>query len=149
MGGLVIGGVIAEKTSWKWCFWIIAMVVLPMVLVVFILSPSPSSTRSTKEMYKNMDWIGLLLITASMVLFVFAVTEGNIKGWNSKEVLPPLIISVLLLPLFVYVESLAKDPLIPSWIWTLPTFTPLFVIVLSEYAYMNLVVFQMSEVFQQ
>ncbi|KAG6815636.1 hypothetical protein H0H87_012725, partial [Tephrocybe sp. NHM501043] len=84
-----------------------------------------------------------------MVLFVFAVTEGNIKGWQSREVLPPLIISIVLLPLFVYVESVAIDPLIPSWIWTLPTFTPLFVIVLSEYAYMNIVVFQMSEVFQQ
>ncbi|KAG6906661.1 hypothetical protein DXG01_012718 [Tephrocybe rancida] len=56
---------------------------------------------------------------ASTLLFVFAVTEGNVKGWASKQVLPPLIISILLLPVF------------------------------GEYAYMNVNVFQMSEVFQQ
>ncbi|KAG6873386.1 hypothetical protein C0995_016196 [Termitomyces sp. Mi166 len=149
MGGLVIGGVISEKIGWKWTFWIMAMVILPMAAVILLLSPSPSNTRSAKDVYANMDWAGLFLITACTLLFVFAVTEGNIKGWKSKEVLPPLIISILLLPVFAYVETKAREPLIPSWIWSLPTFTPLFFIVLSEYAYMNIIVFQMSEVFEQ
>ncbi|KAG6831379.1 hypothetical protein H0H92_010981 [Tricholoma furcatifolium] len=139
MGGLVIGGVISEKIGWKWCFWIMAMVIIPI----------PPRSRSSSDVYKNMDWRGLFLITACTLLFVFAITEGNVKGWSSKEVLPPLIISILLLPVFGYVESTAKEPLIPSWIWTLPMFTPLFFIVLSEYAYMNITVFQMSDVFQQ
>ncbi|KAG6907256.1 hypothetical protein DXG01_009676 [Tephrocybe rancida] len=148
MGGLIIGGTIAEKVGWRWSFWIMAMVILPMCLVAFFLSPSPERSRSSSDVYKNMDWAGLFLITACTLLFVFAVTEGNVRGWRSKEVLAPLIVSILLLPLFGYVESIATEPLIPSWIWTLPTFTPLFFYVLSIYAYLNILVFQMSEIFQ-
>ncbi|KAG6811578.1 hypothetical protein H0H92_006742 [Tricholoma furcatifolium] len=104
---------------------------------------------SPKDVYRNMDWLGLFLITVCTLLFVFAVTEGNVKGRHSKEVLPPLIISILLLPVFGYVERKAREPLIPSWIWTLPTFTPLLFYVLSNYAYMNIIMFQMSSVFQK
>ncbi|RDB17747.1 hypothetical protein Hypma_001136 [Hypsizygus marmoreus] len=149
VGGLVIGGLISETVGWRWAFWIMAMVILPLCAITFILSPSPPRSRSTSDVYKHMDWIGLFLITASSLLFVFAVTEGNVQGWASRQVLPPLIISILLLPLFAYVETVAVEPLIPSWIWTLPTFTPLFFIVMSEYAYMNVTMFQMSNVFQQ
>ncbi|KAG5732408.1 Drug resistance protein [Termitomyces sp. T112] len=149
MGGLVIGGIISERIGWRWCFWIMAMAILPICLATFFLSPSPASTRSKSDVYKNMDWVGLFLMTAAVLLLVFAVTEGNVKGWASKEVLPPLIISLLLFPVFGYVETIAKEPLIPPWIWTLPTFTPLFFIVLSEYAYMNTLVLQSSEVFQR
>ncbi|KAG6859945.1 hypothetical protein C0995_001479 [Termitomyces sp. Mi166 len=149
MGGLVIGGIISERIGWRWCFWVMALTILPICVATFFLSPSPASTRSRSDVYKNMDWIGLFLMTASVLLLVFAVTEGNIKGWTSKEVLPPLIISVIFLPAFYYVERIVKEPLIPPWIWTLPTFFPLFFIVLSQYAYMNTIVLQMSEVFQR
>ncbi|KXN92650.1 hypothetical protein AN958_00898 [Leucoagaricus sp. SymC.cos] len=148
IGGLVIGGLISETIGWKWCFWIMAMVIIPMCVIVYLLSPTPPRTRSVSDVYKHMDWLGLFLITASALLFVFAITEGNVRGWSSKQVLPPLIISIVLLPIFVVVEKYTTEPLIPFWIWTLPTFTPLFFIVLSEYAYMNVTMYQMSNVFQ-
>lgn len=63
-----------------------------------------------------------------MVLFIYAVTEGNNRGWSSAGILAPLIIAIVLIPTFGFIETKVVDPLIPPVIWTLPGFVPLVMI---------------------
>ncbi|KAF8884618.1 major facilitator superfamily domain-containing protein [Infundibulicybe gibba] len=147
--GLVLGGVISQLLTWRWIFWILAMVIIPLALIAFLLAPSTTKESRGDAKLANMDWIGLCTITLSLILFIYSVTEGNSRGWTSGGILAPLIISIALLPTFGYVETKVAEPLIPPAVWTLPEFVPLFFITLSEYLVMNVIIYQESVVFQQ
>ncbi|KAJ8516155.1 hypothetical protein ONZ45_g6509 [Pleurotus djamor] len=145
--GLVLGGVISQLLTWRWIFWILSMVVIPLAILAFVLAPN-FKTESDATL-KSMDWLGLVTITLSLILFIYSVTEGNEKGWATGGILAPLIISIFLLPVFGYIETKVADPLIPPAVWSLPEFVPLFFISLSEYLTMNVIIYQESLVFQQ
>lgn len=146
--GLVLGGVISQLLDWRWVFWISACIILPLSFIAFLLAPSSPHSDDAPKL-KNMDWLGLASITLSMILFIYAVTEGNNRGWTSAGILAPLIIAIVLLPTFGFIETKVAEPLIPPVIWTLPGFVPLFVITFSEYLTMNVIIFQESLMFQQ
>jgi len=149
IGGLILGGVISQLLKWNWIFWIMSMVILPLAFVALILAPpAPTGGDSAREHLRKMDWLGLFGITASLVLFIFALSEGNSRGWSSAIVLAPLIISIILVPVVGYIETKVAAPLIPPVVWTLPGFVPLFFISMSDYATMNVLIFQESLVFQ-
>lgn len=57
---------------------------------------------------------------------MYAVTEGNTRGWATGGILAPLIIAVALIPTFALIEKRAGAPLVPPAVWTLPGFVPLF-----------------------
>ncbi|KAF9062146.1 major facilitator superfamily domain-containing protein [Rhodocollybia butyracea] len=135
IGGLILGGVISQLLKWNWIFWIMSMVILPLAFC-----------DSAREHLRKMDWLGLFGITASLVLFIFALSE--VEDGSSAIVLAPLIISIILVPVVGYIETKVAAPLIPPVVWTLPGFVPLFFISMSDYATMNVLIFQESLVFQ-
>ena len=57
------GGVIAELLTWRWIFWIMAMVILPLAFAAFLLAPSSSAAARGNASLRNMDWLGLGTIT--------------------------------------------------------------------------------------
>ncbi|KAI0078409.1 MFS general substrate transporter [Panus rudis PR-1116 ss-1] len=147
--GTIIGGVIAEKLTWRWIFYIMAIVILVLAVASLFLVPYFPPEAKGELHLRNLDWLGLGTITLALILFVYAVTEGNNRGWGSGGVLAPLIVSIALIVAFVYTETKVSHPLIPPAIWKLPTFTPLFFITMSLYGFMNVFSFQQSQIFQQ
>ncbi|KAF8645758.1 hypothetical protein AX16_007625 [Volvariella volvacea WC 439] len=149
VSGLVLGGVISELLHWRWIFWIMAMVMIPLsVLALFLAPPTPEDQKGVTKL-RDMDWLGLGTITLCLILFVYSLTEGNALGWATGGILAPLIISILLLPVFGFIETKVKDPLVPPAVWTLPEFVPLFFITMSEYLVMNVMIYQESLIFQE
>lgn len=139
------GGVISQLLTWRWIFWIIAMVVLPLAFLALLLAPSSPPEARGHAKLGNMDWIGLCTITCmfvyphfvtrsnmcfllivSLILFIYSITEGNTRGWSTGGILAPLIIAILLLPVFGFIETKVHEPLVPPGVWTLPEFVPLF-----------------------
>lgn len=70
----------------------------------------------------------------SLVLFIYATTEGNYEGWASGGVLAPLVVSIALMAAFGFIEMKVAEPLIPPKVWTLPAFLPLFLITMRYVA---------------
>lgn len=107
--GPIIGGYIAEVTSWHWAFF----VNVPLFIVCFILVASryPKAERQSTE---RMDYLGTALISAAilivLLLFQFA---GNEFDWLSPQTMLMMVAIVVLLIGFVAVEKRAKDPLMP------------------------------------
>ncbi|ETW79692.1 major facilitator superfamily, partial [Heterobasidion irregulare TC 32-1] len=134
VSGLVIGGVIAELLTWRWIFWIMAMLILPLAFAAFLLAPPSSAAARGHASLRSMDWLGLGTITLALILLVYAITEGNNRGWATGGILAPLLVAVALLPAFALIETRVKEPLVPP---------------LLEYLAMNVVIFQESLVFQQ
>src|SRR5262249_54050582 len=61
--------------------------------------------------------------TASLMLAVYAIVNGNQKGWTSGQTLGMLGASVVLLAVFIFIETRAKAPLMPLGIWKIRNVT--------------------------
>lgn len=80
--------------------------------IFFFLRVPPPPDRSFKAMLKRVDWGGLVLCIASVVLFLLGLTWAAPYGWVSGQCLGPLIGGVVLGGVFVLYE--AKVPAEPN-----------------------------------
>jgi EmrB/QacA subfamily drug resistance transporter len=104
--GLPLSGVIADGIGVSWLFWI-SLIALPAALAAHRLVPaSPESKRL------RIDWLGAALLSASLGAVLLAVTEANDWGWISARTLGLIAGGILLLAVWVAVESRVNEPLI-------------------------------------
>ena len=61
----------------------------------------------------RLDAGGALTVTASLLLAVYAVVNGNEAGWTSAQSLSLLGAAALLMALFLAIEARSSDPLMP------------------------------------
>ena len=107
--GPIIGGYIAEATSWHWAFF----VNVPLFVICFALVASryPKTERQSTE---RMDYLGTALISIAiliiLLLFQFAGSEFE---WLSPQSLCMIAAVAVLLFGFVMAEKRARDPLMP------------------------------------
>ncbi|KAI9059413.1 MFS general substrate transporter [Trametes sanguinea] len=138
--GLIIGAIFVQYASWSWVFWFVALVALPIAVACIFLIPAQeprledlASRREAR--WKSLDIIGVSILTAALILFVFAITSGTTSGWGSATVLAPLIISIFMVAAFFYYETTipADKAAIPPKTWFLPNFSVLFGTALLPY----------------
>ncbi len=107
--GVLLGGVLTDLWSWHWIF----LVNLPVGVGVFALSlallPGGRGERGTARL----DLAGALLITASLMLAVYAIVKTDELGWTSAQTLGLLGLAAALFVGFVAVESRVGAPLMP------------------------------------
>ncbi|THU97280.1 MFS general substrate transporter [Dendrothele bispora CBS 962.96] len=123
--GLIIGGVVSSKASWRWVFYILAILVIPLAAVAWFVLPGNAAVNEQSQK-KRLDWPGVAFLTAGLILFVFAISDGSSSGWNTARVIAPLVISILTISAFFLVERIVKDPALPPHTWINKNFTPLF-----------------------
>ncbi len=107
--GVLLGGVLTDKLSWHWIF----LVNLPVGVIVFALCLAILPGTRAAGPRGRLDAVGALTVTASLMLAVYAIVNGNQKGWTSAQTLGLLGGSAALLALFVVVESRVAAPLMP------------------------------------
>jgi TRAP-type C4-dicarboxylate transport system permease small subunit len=65
-------------------------------------------------MFQLLDILAAIVGITALVLFNFAWNQAPIVGWQRPYVYVTLIISVLLMPLFFYIEfRVSRNPLLP------------------------------------
>ncbi|GAW01048.1 efflux protein [Lentinula edodes] len=143
--GFIIGGVISARTSWRWVFYVIAILVIPFAVVSWFILPAHTN-RSAKGT-KDLDWPGVSSLTVGLILFVFAVSRASAAGWQSPGVIAPLILSIFMFATFALIEHLVKDPALPPRTWTNKNFTPLFFYGWSVYWWLFSSELQLVQVF--
>jgi EmrB/QacA subfamily drug resistance transporter len=107
--GVLLGGVLTGALSWHWIFLVNVPVGLAVVLAARAVLPAddvvPGSTK--------LDVPGAVLVTAALMLAVYAVVGGNEAGWTSTRTLALLATSVVLFAAFVVWETRSAAPLVP------------------------------------
>jgi EmrB/QacA subfamily drug resistance transporter len=106
--GLLLGGVLTEYWSWRWCLYV--NVVIAVLAAVVGLAVLPSAQVGRRPRF---DVPGVLLVTAGLVSLVYACSEAATVGWGSPTVLMLLLVAAILLMLFGRWSARAKDPLLP------------------------------------
>ena len=115
--GPLIGGAVVEGWNWQAIFWL--NVPLGVIAVPLVLLALPNSFGERVRA----DLVGLLLAAPGVLGVVFAIVRGNDAGWDSPEVLVPLVAGALLLVAFVLWESRTSAPLLPLRLFRDRSFT--------------------------
>ncbi len=114
--GVLLGGLLTGALNWHWIF----LVNIPIGILVFFLSLNLLPKEHTRPDMLHLDVWGALAITASLMLAVYAIVNGNDAGWLSAQTLVLDAAAVGLLALFILIESRVRSPLIPLDLFRLP-----------------------------
>ncbi|KAH8821392.1 major facilitator superfamily domain-containing protein [Xylogone sp. PMI_703] len=103
--GPFIGGIITQRSSWRWCFYInLPIGGLALVMLVFLLNVGHRKL-STKEMLRRVDFIGNFIFVGAVLGFMFGLINGGVKySWGSWHIVVPLVLSGVGLILFALFE---------------------------------------------
>jgi len=113
--GVLLGGVLTSALSWHWIF----LVNLPIGIAVYMLCMKLLPGDHVQADSGNHDIAGAFTITASLMLAVYAIVNGNEAGWRSAETIYMLLVAVGLLTAFILIEQRVKTPLVPLGLFRL------------------------------
>ncbi|CAD0084135.1 unnamed protein product [Aureobasidium vineae] len=108
----VIGGVIVERSTWRWLFYInIPFCVISLAAVPFAIRYSRPKT-TTKDQLLPINWMGILLSIASTTLFLIGISWGGTEySWSSATTLCPLVLGLVgVVCTIVYEMKYASTP---------------------------------------
>jgi EmrB/QacA subfamily drug resistance transporter len=107
--GVIAGGVLTDVFSWHWIF----LVNIPIGVAVYALSSAllPRDQIATGD--RRVDIAGAVVVTASLMLAVYAIVNGNEVGWLTVRTIGLLAAAGILLVAFLVIESRVAQPLVP------------------------------------
>ncbi|KAI1479678.1 major facilitator superfamily transporter [Daldinia eschscholtzii] len=114
--GPVTGGSIAQRTTWRWIFYLMFPICgFGLIVVPYLLTLRPKQA-TIQEKLKRIDWLGGFVFTSSATAFLLAVSWGGSQySWDSAATLVPLILGTVgLIAVAFYVAYIAKYPFIPG-----------------------------------
>lgn len=77
--GPIIGGAIAEKTTWRWIFYLMFPICgFGLVTIPYLLTLRPK-TATMQEKFRRIDWLGGFLFTGSTTTFLIAISWGGLQ----------------------------------------------------------------------
>ncbi|WP_063580765.1 MFS transporter [Achromobacter ruhlandii] len=107
--GVLLGGLLTSTLSWHWIF----LVNIPIGVAVYALCLRLLPAARGAAGGGRLDVAGALTVTASLMLAVYAVVNGNEAGWTSAQSLGLLGAAALLMALFLAIEARVAEPLMP------------------------------------
>ena len=107
--GVLLGGVITDVLDWHWIFLVNVPIGIAVIALSFVVLPG---TRG-QLVAGRLDVAGAVTVTASLMIAVYAIVNGNEEGWSSARTLGLLAVAGVLLGLFVFIESRVRSPLVP------------------------------------
>jgi EmrB/QacA subfamily drug resistance transporter len=108
--GVLFGGLLTEGPGWRWVLFVnvpfsaIALVGAFLLLRKERRSPAPLA---------NFDAVGAFLVTAGMLLLVYALVKAPDVGWGATRTIIELAVAALTLTAFVANELRVANPLVP------------------------------------
>ncbi|MGL5617285.1 MAG: MDR family MFS transporter [Sarcina sp.] len=111
VAGPFVGGAILFKLSWHWIFF----VNIPFGLIgIYMINANLVENIEKKK--ATIDYPGVLFLTISIVSLLIACLESS----DLKLFVPCLIITIVSIIIFYFIEKKSKEPLVPFHIFTKP-----------------------------
>ncbi|KAK7019548.1 DHA14-like major facilitator [Favolaschia claudopus] len=114
--GPIIGGIITDKLSFRYCFYLsLPLGGITLSLVIFLLKIQHSSTRivSTTNFFQrllNFDPFGTLVFIPAITSLLLVLQWGGSKYlWTSAPILGLLIAFIILIAIFTAIQIVAQD----------------------------------------
>ena len=117
--GPALGGLLTDFISWHWIFY----VNLPVGLISLVVLARLLPTIKRSEASRNLDLPGAAVFTVAISLLLIGLTNKQTADWSDPWVGGLIAISLVLGALFVFIESRAKEPIIPLGMFRNRTYT--------------------------
>ncbi|HLM31985.1 MAG TPA: MFS transporter [Solirubrobacterales bacterium] len=98
--GPLIGGLLTDGFGWEWIFFVNVPIGITAVLLTERKLVNIAATDP-----QPLDWSGLFLVSSGLFLLIFGLIRGNPEGWGSTLIVASLAAAVVLLTIFLVVES--------------------------------------------
>src|SRR5262245_34041530 len=106
--GVLLGGILTDTLNWHWIFLVNLPIGIAVVAASIRLLPGGSGQPGRK-----LDVAGAVTVTASLMVAVYAIVNGNEVGWTTGRTLGLLAFAAALLVGFLLIESRVSAPLMP------------------------------------
>jgi EmrB/QacA subfamily drug resistance transporter len=107
--GVLLGGILTDALSWHWIFLVNVPVGIRVVVLSLLLIPAARVSTAARRL----DIAGAVTVTASLMIAVYAIVNGNEVGWTSARTVAMLAASAALLVVFLAIEANVQSPLVP------------------------------------
>lgn len=142
--GPLAGGVLVQLGSWPAIFW----VNIPIGLLALVLA-WPGLAESRNPEARHIDLPGQLLVIAGLTCLVMAIIESSSLGWSSPLILGLLLAAVILLVVFLLVETRVREALLPLQLFRIRAFSIANIVTfLTAFATLSTIFF-VAQYFQQ
>jgi MFS family permease len=105
--GPIVGGMVTEGLDWHWIFWLNVPIGLVAVTLATRLLPESHGTP------ERLDLAGVALVTAGVVVLVWALVRADDVGWSSAGIIGTLVAGCALLLALVRWEQRVREPMLP------------------------------------
>jgi EmrB/QacA subfamily drug resistance transporter len=107
--GVLLGGVLTDVLNWHWIFLVNLPIGVAVIALCFVLLPGSRGEAGARRL----DVAGAVTVTASLMLAVYAIVNGNEVGWATARTIGLLAAAAALLALFLGIEARVSTPLVP------------------------------------
>ncbi|MEW1760941.1 MFS transporter [Streptomyces cyaneofuscatus] len=107
--GLPFAAAIAENTSWRVLFWVVAVLALAVGALILALVPADRPATAAAGRF---DLPGAIGLGAALIALLLAVSKGADWGWGSATTLTLFAAALILLPTWGWWELRLSDPLV-------------------------------------
>ena len=114
--GLIAGGLITEALNWHWIFF----VNVPVGIATVLLGRVWIEENEGPGIGRDIDVLGSVLITASLIVGAYAIVTASSHGWGSAHTLGFAAASLVLLAAFIALEARLRNPIMPLRVFAIP-----------------------------
>jgi EmrB/QacA subfamily drug resistance transporter len=107
--GLLLGGALTEYLDWRWCLLVNVLVGAVVLAGASVVVPAQRAAADRPRL----DLPGMITSVLGVFALVYGCSLAEREGWTSPVTLGALAAGVLLLALFVWIETRVAQPLLP------------------------------------
>jgi EmrB/QacA subfamily drug resistance transporter len=107
--GVLFGGLLTEGPGWRW----VLFVNVPFSAVALVGAFALLKKERMRARLASFDALGAVLVTAGMLLLVYALVKAPDVGWGATRTIVELAVAGLTLVAFVANELRVANPLVP------------------------------------
>jgi EmrB/QacA subfamily drug resistance transporter len=106
--GLLLGGILTEFLTWRWCLYVNLLIAIPTLFVALRVLVNVS-----QEDRPRIDLPGVAAASGGLFALVYGFSHAETTSWSATATIVALAASVVLLTSFVFIERRVSHPLLP------------------------------------
>ncbi|KAM5431966.1 hypothetical protein McanMca71_005937 [Microsporum canis] len=118
--GPVIGGLMTQYTTWRWCFYINLPIDGVAFLIIFFFLELHTPTTPLLAGLRAIDWLGSLAVVGGTVMFLIGLEYGGESyPWSSPTVICLIVFGIVTWGIFILIQwKVSRFPVMPLWLFT-------------------------------